>query len=299
LGHLEGKVSCVTGGASGIGKAIVELFCNEGAKIILADIQDDLGNEIADNLGDNVYFKHTNVSKESDIIELVNSTINKYGKLDIMINNAGFGGVSGPIDKITEEGFDLTVGILLKGVFMGVKHAVKVMKENKTGSIINMSSVAGLRTGFGSHIYSLCKAAVIQLTKTVAQEIGEWGIRINCICPGGIPTGIFTSGLPIEYERRQQITSFLEQRFSDLQPIRRSGTTFDIAKAALWLASEDSGFVTGHSLVVDGGLTTKTLGLLGEEGAISQLYKAVLGTDDEDEIQDLLLEEMMKKFIGS
>jgi NAD(P)-dependent dehydrogenase (short-subunit alcohol dehydrogenase family) len=255
LGKLDGKVAVITGGASGIGAATVELFVNEGAKVLIADIQDEKGEELAGKLGDNGLFLHTDVSVESEIKAAVKKTVKLYGRLDCIFNNAGYGGVSGSIDSISVEGFDRTMGVLLKGVFLGIKHAVPVMKVQDSGSIINTASVAGLRTGYGHHIYSSAKAAVIHLTRSVAMELGESGIRVNCICPGGIATPIFFGGAGLTDDEMGDAVEGIKGSLSGLQPIKRSGLPEDIAKAALWLASDDSSFVTGHALVVDGGIT--------------------------------------------
>jgi NAD(P)-dependent dehydrogenase (short-subunit alcohol dehydrogenase family) len=255
LGRLDGKVSVITGGASGIGAATVELFVNEGAKVLIADIQDEKGDELAGKLGDNGHFLHTDVSIESEVKAAVEKAVKLYGRLDCIFNNAGYGGVSGSIDSISVEGFDRTMGVLLKGVFLGIKHAAPVMKIQGSGSIINTASIAGLRTGYGHHIYSSAKAAVIHLTRSVAMELGESGVRANCICPGGIATPIFFGWAGLTDDEMDDAVEGVKDSLSGLQPIKRTGLPEDIAKAALWLASDDSSFVTGHALMVDGGVT--------------------------------------------
>ncbi|MHA1728974.1 MAG: SDR family NAD(P)-dependent oxidoreductase [Promethearchaeota archaeon] len=296
--RLEGKIAFITGGASGIGRATAELFVKEGSRVLITDIQDEKGKALAEKLGPNAIYQHTNVSQEIDIKNAIDLAVSKWGSLDISVLNAGFGGAMGMIDEISAEGFDLTIGIMLKGVFLGIKHSVPIMREQKSGgSIVNMASIAGLRTGFGGHLYSLCKAAIIQLTKTVAQEVGEHNIRINSVCPGGIPTGIYSSLLPVTDDVRQNITQMLKDGFKDLQPIKRAGTPHDIANACLWLASDEASFVTGIALLIDGGLLTRTFGFGDdEESVFTKLNKAVLGTDDEDKIQELITKEMYRKF---
>jgi NAD(P)-dependent dehydrogenase (short-subunit alcohol dehydrogenase family) len=174
--------------------------------------------------------------------------------LDCIFNNAGFPGVGGPIDEIPTDGFDVTMEIMFRSVFLGMKHAAPIMKEQGSGSIISTASVAGLRTGMGGHVYSSAKAAIIHLTRTVAMELGEFNIRVNCICPGGTATAIFGRGLGFEQEKADRFKEVIKMYLADMQPIKRVGLPEDIAKAALWLASDDSTFVSGHPLVVDGGL---------------------------------------------
>ncbi len=254
MGKLDGKVAVITGGASGIGAATVRLFANEGAKVIICDIQEDRGQAIASELGESAVFQLTDVSKERDVRSAVGLAVQKFGQLDCLFNNAGFGGIGGPIEKTPVRKFDRSIGVLLRGVFLGIKHAAKAMKPRGSGSIISTGSVAGLRTGHGTHTYSAAKAAVIHLTRTTAMELGESGIRVNCICPGGIVTPIFTGQLHPSQELIDKTFERLNQNLPKAQPIKRAGQPEDIAQAALWLASDESSFVNGHHLVVDGGL---------------------------------------------
>ena len=189
--RLKGKVALITGGASGIGEATVRLFVEEGASVMVADIQDDRGKRLADELGARAGYVHTDVSQEGHVKAAVEETCRRFGRLDCIFNNAGYGGVGGKIEDVSADGFDATIGVLLRGVFLGMKHAAPVMKKQGAGSIISTASVAGLRTGLGPHIYSAAKAAVIHLTHSVAMELGEHGVRVNCICPGAIATPIF------------------------------------------------------------------------------------------------------------
>jgi len=257
MGRLDGKVAVITGGASGIGKASVELFVAEGAHVVFGDIQDDRGKALADKLGPNAIYLHTNVRKESEIKALIDLAVEKFGRLDIMFNNAGFGGAYGPIDETPVDSFDVTIEILFRSVFLGIKHAALVMKKQKSGSIISTASVAGLRTGMGPHLYSACKAAIIQLTHTTAAELGEFNIRVNCICPGGIATAIFGRGLGLPQDAAERMAEFLKLRLKEIQPIQHAGLPEDVAKTALWLASDESYFVSAHALVVDGALIWK------------------------------------------
>ncbi|MCH7479522.1 MAG: SDR family oxidoreductase, partial [SAR324 cluster bacterium] len=171
-----------------------------------------------------------------------------------VFNNAGFAGVTGPIEETPTEGFDSTLAVLLRGVFLGMKHAAPILKRQHSGSIISTASVAGLRTGFGPHVYSAAKAAVIHLTRSVAMELGESGVRVNCICPGGIATPIFGKHFGLDLEAADESVEVMKLALADAQPIRRAGLPEDIARAALWLASDDASFVNGQAIVVDGGL---------------------------------------------
>ena len=255
VSRLPDKVALITGGASGIGEGTVRLFAREGASVVIADIQDDQGARLAAELGARVAYVHTDVSREADVQGAVAEAVRRFGRLDCIFNNAGFGGVGGRIEAIDIAGFDQTIGVLLRGVLLGMKHAAPVMKRQGGGSIISTASVAGLTAGFGPHVYSAAKAAVIQLTKTVAMELGEHNIRVNCICPGGIATPIFGKGLGLSAEQAEAIVPLMKGVLENLQPIKRSGVPDDIANAVLWLASDDATFVNGHALVVDGGLT--------------------------------------------
>jgi NAD(P)-dependent dehydrogenase (short-subunit alcohol dehydrogenase family) len=253
MGKLDGKVAVITGGASGIGEASVRLFVEEGARVVVADIQDDKGHALTEELGAGATtFVHSDVTEESQIKDAIGAATERFGRLDCMFNNAGVPGVQGRIEEIDADAYDKSMAILLRGVFLGMKHAAPVMKAQGSGSIINTSSVAGLRAG-GMHVYGTAKAAVIYLTRSVAAELGEDGIRVNCICPGIIITPIWNAmGLP--EESWQVLAGQLREGMARAQPITRTGTPEDIARAALWLASDDSSYVTGDALVVDGGL---------------------------------------------
>ena len=270
MSRLAGKVALVTGGGSGIGEATVRLFMAEGASVVIADIQDDRALRMVGELGARAAYVHTDVRREADVQAAVAETVRQFGRLDCIVNNAGHGGVGGRIAEIPVEGFDETLAVLLRGVFLGMKHAAPVMKAQGGGSIISTASVAGMITGLGPHVYSVAKAAVIHLTRSVAMELGEHNVRVNCICPGAIATPIFGKGLGLSDERAEEIVPLMKGVLENLQPIKRAGLPDDIAQAALWLASEDSTFVNGHALVVDGGLTG------GRSWSESQLRRSAL-----------------------
>jgi NAD(P)-dependent dehydrogenase (short-subunit alcohol dehydrogenase family) len=163
--------------------------------VVAADLQDGKGARLVEDLGEKVSYVRTDVSNENDIEAMIAYAVDKFGRLDCLFNNAGIAGFDGPIANTPTEEFDKIIAVLLRGVFLGIKHAAPIMCQQRSGSIISTASVAGIRTGFGSHIYSAAKAAVIQLTKSTARELGENNVRVNCICPGGIATPIFGKGL--------------------------------------------------------------------------------------------------------
>ena len=275
MSRLKDRVALITGGASGIGEATVRLFVEEGASVMVADIQDDRGRRLAGELGSRAGYLHTDVSREADVQAVVDETCKRFGRLDCIFNNAGYAGVGGRIEEIPVDGFDETMGVLVRGVFLGIKHAARVMKKQGSGSIISTASVAGLRTGFGPHTYSAAKAAVIHLTHSVAMELGESGVRVNCICPGGIATPIFGKSMGLSPERAEEVIPLMKGVLENFQPIKRSGLPDDIARAALWLASDESGFVNGHALVVDGGLIGGRL--WSEVQQRREMFRATLG----------------------
>jgi NAD(P)-dependent dehydrogenase (short-subunit alcohol dehydrogenase family) len=212
------------------------------------------------------------VGQEDDVKAAIDLAVERFGRLDCMFNNAGIGGAGGPIDLIPSIGFDITIAILFRSVFFGMKHAAPVMKQQGSGSIISTASVAGLRTGFGGHFYSACKAAVIQMTRSVAMELGPFGIRVNSICPGGIVTSIFGRGLGLEQDAAEGLYGKLEEIFKGAQSIPRAGLPEDIARTAVWLASDDSSFVSGEAITVDGAIPD---GLFGSEEKVTEFVEAL------------------------
>jgi NAD(P)-dependent dehydrogenase (short-subunit alcohol dehydrogenase family) len=227
----------------------------EGASVLIADLQDERGARLAAELGPAAAYVRADVSREADVAAAVGAAVARQGRLDCLFNNAGVAGVGGGIAEISVEGFDATVGLLLRGVFLGMKHAAPVMTRQGSGSIISTASVAGLQAGYGPHVYSAAKAAVIHLTRSVAMELGERGVRVNCICPGAIATPIFGKALGLDPDAAEATVPLMKAVLERLQPIARPGLPEDIARAAVWLASDESAFVTGHALVVDGGVT--------------------------------------------
>lgn len=255
MGKLDGKIAVITGGASGIGEGTVRLFVAEGARVVVADILDDKGECLARDLGENACYLHTDVSREPDVKAAIDHAVTRFGRLDCLFNNAGFGTDLRSNADISVEDYESHMGVLLRGVFLDMKHAAPVMKRQGSGSIINNASVAGIQTLFGNHLYTAAKAAVIHLTRSVAVELGESGIRVNSICPGAIATPIFGKAFGFSLEAADQTLETVKAVLAPTVPLQRAGVPDDIARAALWLASDEASFVTGHALVVDGGLT--------------------------------------------
>ena len=250
--RLQGKVAVITGGASGIGAASVSRFIQEGARVVIGDIQRGPGEAFAAQFGDKAAFAVCDVTKEEQVAALVDLAVSQFGQLDIMFNNAGIVGAVGPIDTTPGPEWNLTIDILLNGVFYGMKHAARVMKPRGTGSIISMASTAGLMGGLGPHAYAAAKHAVVGLTKNVGAELCRFGIRVNSIAAASMATPMVASvltGDPSNIEEAKRI-------LAGASPIRdRPGLAEDVANAALWLASDESGYTNGHTLTTDAGIT--------------------------------------------
>jgi NAD(P)-dependent dehydrogenase (short-subunit alcohol dehydrogenase family) len=255
LGRLVGKVAVITGATSGIGLRTAEVFIAEGAKVVIAGRRAEQGEAIAARLGGNCSFRRTDVTQEDDMAALLEDAVTRHGRLDCLFNNAGGPAPTGGIADIPVAGFDAAMALLVRSVMLGMKHAAPIMRRQGAGSIINNGSIAGRSAGYSSSlIYGAAKAAVIHLTRCVAMELGESGIRVNSISPGIILTGIFGKALGLGVEDAERTFSLAEERFAKAQPIPRAGLPEDIARAALFLASDEASFVNGHDFVVDGGI---------------------------------------------
>jgi len=253
--RLENKVAVITGGTSGIGERTAEMFVEQGAFVVISGRSSEKGDAIADRLGDRAIFIRADVTQKSDVNNMIKLSVERFGRIDCLFNNAGAPGPIGGIEEITLADVNAALSLLFGAVFLGMKYVAPVMKKQGSGSIINNASVAGIRVGFGPTIYSAAKAAVIQLTKCVAMELAPFGVRVNSISPGGIATPIFGKAMgldPADADRSvDALISYLKERL----PMQRSGLPDDIAYGALYLASEEGSFVTGHDLVIDTGIT--------------------------------------------
>jgi len=250
MGRLDGKVAVITGAASGMGRETAVRFAGEGAAVVIADLNEDGGaaavRECKEN-GGRAVFQKTDVTSEAGIKAMIERAVKEFGRLDITFNNAGLPGALGSIEQTSVEDWDRTFAVLTRGVFLGIKHSVAEMRKVGGGSIISTASVAGLAGGYGPHAYSAAKAGVVNLTRSAALEIAKDKIRVNCICPGGINTPIFNF-----LTSDREVTG---QLLGPLHPLRRAGMPEDIANMALFLASDESEWITGVAMVVDGGLT--------------------------------------------
>ena len=253
--RLEGKVAVITGAASGIGAATAKIYVEQGARIVLGDIQDEAGEALAAALGGSstAIFRHCNVTNEDQVQGLVDTALSEFGQIDVMFNCAGIVGAVGPMSTTPADEWKLTIDIMVNGVFYGMKHASRHMKEAGSGSIISMSSTAGVMGGLGPHAYTAAKHAVVGMTKNLAAEVGGFGVRVNCIAPAGMATPMVAEVITGNHQNLEDTIAALAEG----SPLKgRAGLAEDVANAALWLASDESGYTSGLTLTVDAGATT-------------------------------------------
>jgi NAD(P)-dependent dehydrogenase (short-subunit alcohol dehydrogenase family) len=256
MGRLNGKVAVITGATSGIGLRTAEVFVAEGARTVIAGRRVREGEALAAKLGPNCIFLRTDVTSEDEVRTLLALAVEKFGRLDCLFNNAGGPAQVGGIEGLEVARFDEAMATLVRSVMLGMKHAAPYMKQQGSGSIINNGSIAGKLAGYStSLVYGAAKAAVIHLTRCVAMELGESGVRVNSISPGLIATGIFGKALGLSVEAAEKTPQVMRNLAKRAQPIPRAGLPEDIAQAALFLASDESGFISGQDLVVDGAMT--------------------------------------------
>jgi len=280
MGRLDGKITIVTGATSGIGRRTVELFVAEGAKVVATGRREELGRTLEAALGkENCLFVAADATHEDDVKRMFDACLAKWGRVDCLFNNAGGPAPVGGIETVPVEGFDAAMATLVRSVMLGMKHAAPLMMAQGSGSIINNGSVAARRAGYStSMIYGAAKAAVNHLTVCVAMQLGEKNVRVNSISPGGIATGIFAKALGLPPDKADSYAEAMKASMAKNQPIPRAGIVDDIAKAAIFLASDDSTFINGHDLVVDGGLVGGRLWTPHQEGV--KAMRRAFGVDE-------------------
>jgi len=280
MGRLDGKITLVTGATSGIGRRTVEIFARQGAKVVATGRREELGRALEASVGkDKCLFVKADATREADVKAMFDACLSKWGRLDCIFNNAGGPAPVGGIETIPVEGFDAAMATLVRSVMLGMKHAAPILMKQGSGSIINNGSVAGRRAGYStSMIYGAAKAAVNHLTVCAAMQLGEKGVRCNSISPGGIATGIFAKALGLPPDKADAFAETMKTFMGKMQPIPRAGSVDDIANAAVFLASDESSFINGHDLVVDGGVVGGRLWTPHQEG-VAAMRKA-FGVDE-------------------
>jgi NAD(P)-dependent dehydrogenase (short-subunit alcohol dehydrogenase family) len=253
--RFSGKTVVITGAASGIGAETTRLFASEGATVFASDIDAENGAKLASETEGDVRFAECDVCDPAAIKALMDRAASETGGIDIVFNNAGAGGARAPIDEIEPGEWDRTMDLLLRSVGMGIRYAVPHMKGRKGASIVNVSSIAAVGPGYSPTAYAVAKAGVLHLTKCAATDLAQFGIRVNAIQPGFINTNIFTASLEITGEMKSMANAAIAQMSSNAQPVARGGQPRDIANAVAFLAGEEASFMTGASLIVDGGIT--------------------------------------------
>ncbi len=266
---LQGKVAVITGGANGIGRETTLRFLEEGVRVVIADVNEPNAQALLEHAarighGDAIRFARADVTREEDVETMLDCALDAFGRLDCVFNNAGIGGAFGPISRTRVDEWEHTVAVLLRGVFLGMKHGARIMQaQGEGGVIVSTSSVAAYSAGSAAHCYSAAKAAVTNLTRSVAVELAPHRIRVNCVAPGPLLTELFHRGDSEAGNRR-----ILER-----QPWPRAGHPGDIAGVVAFLASADAELITGETIVVDGGLLARGPAFFGD-GDRSPLFAA-------------------------
>lgn len=254
--EMAGKVVIVTGGSRGLGRGMVELFLEEGARVVIADVLEEEGRALVSELGGAVRFKQTDVSQRDAVQALVDYAVAEFGGLDAIVNNAGLSdNAFGSLLEADFDAFERVMAVNVKGVMLGTQIAARHMARHGGGSVINVSSISGIQPGFGFFNYRASKAAVVNFTQTAAIELGVNLVRVNCICPGNIPTPMGTFAAADEDGLQKRIQQAVNEVRMGWQPLKRQGSPRDIAEAALFLASDRSRQVSGQILSVDGAAT--------------------------------------------
>lgn len=250
--RLAGKTALITGGASGIGAAAAELFAGEGCRVAIVDIQREAGEALAARLGGDCFYRDCDVTEESDVVAAVDAAMERFDRLDILFHSAGIVGSVGPVATTPGDEWRFSIDVLLNGTFYALKHAARVMAAQQAGSIITMASTAGILGGLGPHAYTAAKHGVVGLTKSVATELARSGVRVNSIAAASMATPMVANVLTGD----PGDIAGAERELAKMSPLHgRPGLAADVAKAALWLASDDSGYTTGHTLTTDAGIT--------------------------------------------
>jgi NAD(P)-dependent dehydrogenase (short-subunit alcohol dehydrogenase family) len=268
--QLDGKVAVITGGAAGIGLATARLFLAEGAKVMIGDLQEGGAMDLVALNPGRCAWRRTDVLFEDDVAELIAEAESRFGGIDVLYNNAGYGGTIAAVDKLNLESVDRSIGVLLRGVICGYKHGAAAMKRRGGGSIISTASVAGIIGGGAPLIYSTCKAAVIHLARSAAVELARFNIRSNAICPGYIATQLLSRAYGVSKEEAEPFRAFLEHRAEAGQRIPLVGQPDDIARTALFLASDASAFISGQAIAVDGSFSANPAVDHGHAAALAQ-----------------------------
>lgn len=255
--RFQGKRAVVTGGASGIGRATALRLVEEGAEVLIGDLDIAGGQELAETSNGRIRFQRTDVTQAADI-EALMLAADAAGGLDVVFNNAGAGGARAKIDEISPDEWDSTMALLLRSVALGIRYAAPLMTKRGGGAIVNTSSVSAFGSGMAPTAYSTAKAGVLHLTKLAAADLAKHKIRVNAVVPGFITTNIFTSTLGLEGAARDQANGMIAGVAAKAQPVARAGRPEDIAAAVAYLASDDAAFVTGTHILVDGGMLIGT-----------------------------------------